>query len=95
MIESYFCDEGHETVTEQIDEGLTRAAIPCTEPSCSDFAYSIHRRSPSGTGVATHVWYKPGKEEEALIRRDQPHLNVHLNMGGLMLRPVDKKPSGG
>lgn len=89
----YICDEcGGETVTVDVDEGVTPYMLRCraegkepTEDSCPGFAKSSMYRPMMPYPPPKWIFYRPTTEE---IEKAEPGMKKHAENGGLFLRPV-------
>lgn len=87
MKNRYTCQKcGFSFVTVDRDEGTTPFMTVCRAPTaCDGFAQSEFYRIDQ-TLEPVFEWYIPGQAEVRKIR--DPHMRHHVDMGGLLLRPV-------
>lgn len=83
----YVCPRSHESVTVDVDAGVTPATIPCLAPAdCPFLAVSKgYPPFPDGPPEPTHEWFRPNRAE---YRRSPPGTRAHIDRGGLLLRPA-------
>lgn len=73
-----------ETVTIDVDEGVTPFMIACRATArCNGWAKSSMYRPRTGHAPPAWEWYKPSASEAAKL---SPGMRAHVEMGGLDLR---------
>lgn len=89
-VNTYTCQANnqHVTVTVNRDEGVTPMFIDC--PTCNHRAVSGFYRCDQGL-IPTHEWYKPTLAEIKRAKRKHQRAYIdHVNMGGLLMRPIEQ-----
>lgn len=85
MINAYDCEVcGLRIITVNHDAGTTPYLVGCKADGCRGLMVSQFYRV-SQTLAATHEWYRPDEAERASLTDD---MREHVEMGGLLLRPV-------
>ena len=89
-INVYQCNNGHDTVTIDRDEGTTPFITTC--PVCKERSQSRLYRVDQGM-IPTHEWYRPTGAEIDDICIDKPWeqqrmIRHHVSRGGLLLREI-------
>lgn len=85
-INTYTCDKGHVTVTEDLVEGTTPMMLRCRQKdddgkhNCNEMARSAWYMCDQGL-TPEYEWYKP-ESENGLNKEERDH----VRMGGLLLR---------
>ena len=80
----YVCEDGHETVTLDRDEGTTPFMMRCRHDGCTKTSQSKFYRVDQRL-VATWEWYKPAADDPCM--RDDA-VREHVELGGLMPRKI-------
>ena len=89
----YTCEQGHRTVTVDINYGVTPMFLICKTEGCGAKATSA-MYPPNIEEEPTHEWFKP--DDAYLERRygyDEAILHAmteHVNKGGLDIRRIKK-----
>lgn len=88
-INVYTCPNGHETVTVDLDDGVTPFMLRCRS-GCAEMAQSSCYRVSPGK-IPAWEWYRPGKAERRKLSRA---MRAHVDQGGLVFRAISARRPG-
>lgn len=80
-INVYTCPNGHQTITKDVDEGVTPFMLKCRS-GCNEMARSCFYNCDQ-TLKPKYEWFKPSQKE--FNKMDKP-MQEHIKQGGLDLR---------
>ena len=96
-VNGWACDTcGESTYVVHVDDGTTPMFLGCRASAGVCPGRGVSMMYPRGP-VPDHVrravaweWYEPGDRERRRLRRREPETYQHVEMGGLLLRPLTR-----
>lgn len=89
-INCYTCAQGHQTVTIDVDTGVTPFILDCKTDGCEEMAQSSFYQPPPDCGEPKWEWYKPTTAKAQREDQKYPGMLDHAKHGGLFLRKIIK-----
>jgi hypothetical protein len=86
LINAYECFFGHQTITKDLDEGVTPFIIGCGHSGCGGEARSYMYPDWAQDMTPTYEWYRPSDPE---LKKLHQWDREHVRKGGLILRRID------